>query len=373
VPSDDVGMWKSLRAPVAAVVPPPPVAPTAGAKPAVSADEALDALGAALRLLHTRPLPTGASSPWAAADDWARHLLMGTAAPGTTPPPGRSAARDWAGLRRFADEARQAEQAQVGKTLGDMRTGLKACVEAFKASCAADAATDNGVAKVLERLSKAVQTVPPADLKREVVAAVDALSRSLDERRRRQDHELKSMAQRLDAATGELREAQRDSQTDGLTGLFNRRAFDAHLERSIRLRDEFSQHSTLVFFDADHFKHINDDFGHPAGDVVLRKLADTLVRAFPRRGDFVGRYGGEEFVVILADVPLAAAVQLTERCLATVRDLRIDAGGSLIRVTVSAGVAHLAPRETAVSWVGRADAALYGAKQAGRDRVLPAP
>lgn len=367
-------MWKSLRAPVSAATPRPPAAPAAAAPVAVSADEALDALGAALRLLHTRPLPTGASSPWSAADDWARHLLMGTSAPGTPPPPGRGAgaARDWAGLRRFADEARQAEQAQVGKTLGDMRTGLKACVEAFRASCAADAALDGGVAQVLERLSKAVQTVPAADLKREVVAAVDVLSRSLDERRRRQETELKTMAQRLDAATGELREAQRDSQTDGLTGLLNRRAFDAHLERSLRLRDEFSQHSTLVFFDADHFKHINDDFGHPAGDIVLRKLADTLVRAFPRRGDFVGRYGGEEFVVILADVPLAAAVQLTERCLATIRDLRIDAGGSLIRVTVSAGVAQLAPRETAASWVGRADSALYGAKQAGRDRVLPA-
>jgi diguanylate cyclase (GGDEF)-like protein len=371
-------MWKSLRAPVVAATPRPPAAPAVAAPtaaPAASADEALDALGAALRLLHTRPLPTGASSPWAAADDWARHLLMGTAAPGTTPPPGRGtgAARDWAGLRRFADEARQAEQAQVGKTLGDMRTGLKACVEAFKASCAADATMDGGIAKVLDRLSKAVQTVPPADLKREVVAAVDVLARSLDERRRRQESELKSMAQRLDAATGELREAQRDSQTDGLTGLFNRRAFDAQVEKALRLRDEFSQHSTLVFFDADHFKHINDDFGHAAGDVVLRKLADTLVRAFPRRGDFVGRYGGEEFVVILADVPLAAAVQLTERCLATIRDLRIDAGGSVIRVTISAGVAQLTQRETAAAWVGRADTALYGAKQAGRDRVLPAP
>lgn len=361
------GMWKPQRASVAAAPSRAAPAPVLAPQPA---DEALDALGAALRLLHARPLPTGASSPWAAADDWARHLLMGTSAPGTSSAPGRGSARDWVGLHRFADAARQAEQVQVGKTLGDMRTGLTACVEAFRASCAADAAADGRVAQVLDRLSKAVQTVPPADLKREVVAAVDLLARSLDERRRRQETELKSMAVRLDAATGELREAQRDSQTDGLTGLFNRRAFDLQLERSIRLRDDFSQLSTLVVFDADHFKHINDDFGHPAGDVVLRKLADTLVRAFPRRGDFVGRYGGEEFVVVLADVPLSAAVQLTERCLASIRDLRVEHGGSVIRVTVSAGVAQLAPRETAVSWIARADTALYGAKQAGRDRVV---
>jgi diguanylate cyclase (GGDEF)-like protein len=157
-----------------------------------------------------------------------------------------------------------------------------------------------------------------------------------------------------------------------LTQLANRRAFDAFVLRALRLRDEFQQVSTLVLFDADHFKRINDDFGHPTGDVVLRRIADTLVRSFPRRSDFVGRYGGEEFAVILADVPAPAARQLVERSLTSVRDQRIEHQGAVLRVTLSAGIAELRTGESVEGWLGRTDAALLRAKQTGRDRSVVA-
>jgi diguanylate cyclase len=376
-------MWKSSRsllspapAPAAAPTPvpapgPAPASHDATARNPDASDAGLDALAGALRALHARPLPTGVASPWEGAEAWARHVALGTASPGGAR--GTSGAqREWLGLNAFLVAARQTEQGQVGRVVGDLRGSLTACVEAFRASCAADAAADAGVGRELERLLQVVQHEPASALKAQIVGLVETIGRTVEGRRRRQETELKTLSQRLEAANGELREAQRDSQTDALTQLANRRAFDAFVTRALRLRDEFQQASTLVLYDADHFKRINDDFGHPTGDVVLRRIADTLVRAFPRRSDFVGRYGGEEFVVVLADVPATAARQLVERSLAAVREQRIDHQGAVLRVTLSAGIAELRAGESGDAWIRRADAALLRGKQTGRDRCVVA-
>lgn len=373
-------MWKSSRGSASSPspspnfrAPTPPVAspvPAPGGRPEAS-DPGLDAIASALRTLQDRPLPTGASSPWAGAEAWARHVTLGAPAPGSAGPP-VGTQREWLGLATFLVAARQTEQSQVGRVVGDLRGSLTACVEAFRASCAADVAADAGVSQGLERLVRLVQNEPPSALKAQIVGLVDTIGRTIEGRRRRQEAELLTLSRRLDAANGELREAQRESQTDALTQLANRRAFDAFVVRALRLRDEFQQVSTLVLYDADHFKRINDDFGHPTGDVVLRRIADTLVRAFPRRSDFVGRYGGEEFVVVLADVPAAAARQLVERSLGAVRDQRIEHQGAVLRVTLSAGIAELRVGEAGEDWIRRADAALMRGKQAGRDRCVVA-
>jgi diguanylate cyclase len=343
--------------------------PEAGAN--AGQDPGLDAIARALRVLESRPLPTGAASPWDAAEAWARHVALGAPAPGCQQAPG-DGRREWMGLSAFLVAARQTEQSQVGRVIGDLRGSLSACVEAFRASCAADGEADAGVGLELERLVQLVQREPPSALKAQIGRLVDTIGRTVEGRRRRQEAELRTLAARLDAARGALLEAQRESQTDALTQLANRRAFDAFVLRALRLRDEFQQVSTLVLFDADHFKRINDDFGHPTGDVVLRRIADTLVRSFPRRSDFVGRYGGEEFAVILADVPAPAARQLVERSLTSVRDQRIEHQGAVLRVTLSAGIAELRTGESVEGWLGRTDAALLRAKQTGRDRSVVA-
>lgn len=155
------------------------------------------------------------------------------------------------------------------------------------------------------------------------------------------------------------------SQLDALTGVANRRAFDARLglevERSGPERD-FS----LVILDIDHFKRLNDRYGHQTGDAVLRWLGG-LLREQARRSDLVARYGGEEFAAILPDAPISDAAGWAERLRARIARDRPPEVEEII--TVSLGVATWRTGDDGSDVVARADRALYRAKEGGRDRV----
>jgi diguanylate cyclase (GGDEF)-like protein len=162
---------------------------------------------------------------------------------------------------------------------------------------------------------------------------------------------------------------------DDLTGLLNRREFDrllaAEAERAVR----FGRPLSLVMFDLDHFKNVNDVHGHPAGDVVLREAAARL-GAELRVVDRLARFGGEEFALLLVETTPSAAFEAAQRLVAAVRHQPILLpDGTALALTVSAGVAGLpAHAPDAAQLVLAADEALYAAKGAGRDRaVLAAP
>jgi diguanylate cyclase (GGDEF)-like protein len=155
--------------------------------------------------------------------------------------------------------------------------------------------------------------------------------------------------------------------TDGLTGLYNRAHFMRELEVEFRHSQVHGTNLTVLMCDVDHFKRVNDEHGHAAGDEVLRGVAEVL-RSGVREGDIVGRYGGEEFVVLLRRAPMRIANMVAER----LRERVAETGflGGELRVTVSLGVAGMAndvPRPDDL--VARADAELYRAKNTGRNRV----
>ncbi|WNL44625.1 sensor domain-containing diguanylate cyclase [Dyella sp. BiH032] len=155
------------------------------------------------------------------------------------------------------------------------------------------------------------------------------------------------------------------SVTDALTGLLNRRAFDARLEQEFARARREHVPAALILLDADGFKDYNDRFGHPAGDAALRQLA-VLLRESCRDYDFVARYGGEEFAVILPGTPREAALVIAERIRRTVQ----RAAWPHRPLTVSEGVAVVRPSaQSATEWLREADRALYEAKAAGRNRV----
>jgi diguanylate cyclase (GGDEF)-like protein len=163
-------------------------------------------------------------------------------------------------------------------------------------------------------------------------------------------------------------EAQRLSITDGLTGLWNYRYFTMTVTKEIERASRFGRPLSLLMLDLDHFKGVNDSFGHQRGDAVLVELAGRI-RAEARDVDTVARYGGEEIVVVLPETDEAGARQAAERICAAVRRKPFgDAAGPLINLTVSAGVA-VYPRHgvSASQLLAAADAALYEAKHAGRD------
>lgn len=167
-------------------------------------------------------------------------------------------------------------------------------------------------------------------------------------------------------------EALRAAQTDPLTGLFNQLAMTRLLERELALGRRSGQPLALLVVDLDHFKAINDAFGHSIGDRVLQTVAERLQQV-TRASDYLFRYGGEEFVILLCDTSHAAAHQAAARVQRTIRDCRIGNGeGGQIRVTASIGIARQCETDSPHSLFKRADLAMYAAKNAGRDRISDA-
>ena len=153
---------------------------------------------------------------------------------------------------------------------------------------------------------------------------------------------------------------------DGLTGLWNRSYFDTRLLAELSLQRRTQAALSCVMADLDHFKVVNDCYGHPAGDEVIRQAA-RAIRQSCRREDIVCRYGGEEFAIILPNTNREGALVLAERMRGAIEGVRISYRGRELRVTCSFGVADLARATPDI--VELADAALYQAKKSGRNRV----
>lgn len=182
------------------------------------------------------------------------------------------------------------------------------------------------------------------------------------------------VADRLREARRALSEAERHAQTDPLTGVLNRRSLLERLESACDRARARGQTVALLFIDLDHFKEINDTRGHLAGDACLSAVI-APIQAELRQSDAIGRYGGEEFVVILDGADAAAAEAVADRILRRVADLAVEGFGAPIRLTCSIGVAATgALDERGERLIARADAAVYAAKSFGRNRVqLAAP
>jgi diguanylate cyclase len=173
-----------------------------------------------------------------------------------------------------------------------------------------------------------------------------------------------------------LNDATRDASTDSLTGLLNRRAFDAALRNLAGDAMNSGADLSFILIDVDRFKLVNDTWGHPTGDEVLRHVAAMLTRKV-RGGDLVARYGGEEFAVILGQTGRRGALRVAENLREAVSShpFIVTAGfdtnqtEARLRITISAGLSSYVPGEAVGQWLGRADEALYRAKRAGRNRV----
>jgi diguanylate cyclase (GGDEF)-like protein len=155
---------------------------------------------------------------------------------------------------------------------------------------------------------------------------------------------------------------------DGLTQIFNRRYMLEQLEREMSRARRYQRNLSLMMFDIDHFKRINDTMGHLAGDAALKQLA-TLVQSRIRREDIFARYGGEEFGVILPEIDPAGALVFGEKVRALVAATPFRFEDRRIEVTISGGVATMVEGEDSDGLVKRADECLYAAKSGGRNRI----
>jgi two-component system cell cycle response regulator len=158
--------------------------------------------------------------------------------------------------------------------------------------------------------------------------------------------------------------------TDPLTGLYNRRYLDAHLRSAVARAEATSKPVCVLVFDIDHFKEVNDTYGHDAGDDVLREFAERLRRGV-RNIDLVSRYGGEEFLLVMPETDAEFAGAVAERLRSDVEKVAFKTRSGTFPVTVSIGIAEWqGASDTAEALMKRADTALYSAKRSGRNRVV---
>lgn len=231
--------------------------------------------------------------------------------------------------------------------------------------------TDQAAGSSSQTLQQVRGTLSSAPVVPSLKDAQDALLREVD--RMLQQNEL--LQQELSSARHELSEQKEKIESlqyavrvDGLTELANRRHFDEYLLAALDQCKRYNEVFSLAMIDVDHFKSVNDRYGHQAGDRLLKGVARKL-KASLRGSDFVARYGGEEFAAILIKAPLEKAIAAAEQVRESVEFSSYNLDGVDLRVTVSIGVAQARPDDTPKRIVDRADAALYGAKNGGRNRV----
>jgi diguanylate cyclase (GGDEF)-like protein len=173
------------------------------------------------------------------------------------------------------------------------------------------------------------------------------------------------------AFLGELK-LEYEAQNDYLTGLTNRRHLAALAQREIKRAQRFTRPLSVMLIDIDHFKNINDTYGHDAGDKMIREMGQ-LIAQHVRTSDVVSRHGGEEFAILLPETSPAEAMQLAHRLRDIAASYRFTLGGAPVPLTISIGVASL--QGEGQDWAAllkQADAAMYQAKQLGRNRVAAA-
>ncbi len=377
-------LWKrnSKPSPAAAPESTPPretVSVTPPLDPERELDSALDAVGGILRAIgrFAFDIPeTEAKTTNETCERWATHLILRTPAPdgrwAEGDPRPTVVRREWVTALHYVTNLRKNELGYITKTLQDLRQTVWAFVHGLNQALTGEGEANAQVKAQLARLERAAKSPSTEELKREAMSVAQSIGVIFEERKRRQVSQVTELGERMAALGRALEEARREVGLDSLTRLANRKAFDEELGRVADVASLFRQPACLLLIDADHFKSINDGYGHAAGDEVLRQLTGCLVRTFRRRDDVVARYGGEEFGVILRETVIREAMLLSERLLESVRDLSVDNAGRQIKLTVSVGVAEVLPGETAEVWLRRTDQALYDAKNKGRDRAAAA-
>lgn len=282
------------------------------------------------------------------------------------------------GQREFAGYLKQLNErlaAFIG-TLSETHEGYSESVESARDF-------DRQLREQVSGLQHSVQSAADLDaLKQALEQRLDGLLQTVSSHQRQRDGREAEVAQRLQSLVQRVAEMEREAQQfrehieeqrqksllDPLTGLPNRAAWSERLELETARRLRYGGELLLAVLDVDHFKRINDSYGHLAGDRVLKIIAGELHKRL-RKTDFIARYGGEEFVLLIPATPLDGGVQLLETLRTAIEACPFHFKGEPVTITLSAGLAEFRGEEAAEAAFERADQALYRAKAGGRNRI----
>jgi len=272
---------------------------------------------------------------------------------------------------------------QLNERLEAFQSNLQAASEGHADNSSAARAMDTQIREQVDGLQSSVQQAADIDdLKHVLENHLEGLLGTMDQHQKQRDAReqevaarLKSLSERVAHMEQEalgfrehLEEQRQKALIDPLTGLPNRAAWSERLEHEIQLWQQHGNTLSLAMLDLDHFKRINDSYGHLAGDKVLKIIA-TVLRKRLRGSDFIARFGGEEFVLLLPATPPAVGAKLLETLRAAIEACPFHFKGERVTITISMGLASFRTGEHSDLVLKRADQALYRAKNAGRNRV----
>jgi diguanylate cyclase len=282
------------------------------------------------------------------------------------------------GQREFASYLKQLNErlaAFIG-TLNEAHEGYSESVESARSF-------NRELREQVSGLQASVQSAVDLDsLKQALEARLDGLLNTVSEHQKLRDGREEEVSQRLQALTLKVAEMEQEAQSfrdhleeqrqkaliDPLTGLANRAGWSERLELEVARWKRYGGELLLAVLDIDHFKRINDDYGHLAGDKVLKIIAGELSKRL-RKTDFIARFGGEEFVLLIPSTPLEGGLQLLQTLREGIEQCPFHFRSQRVTITLSGGLTAFAPDETPDQVFERADQALYKAKNGGRNRI----
>lgn len=275
-------------------------------------------------------------------------------------------------IRQFFSAHRVEEYAFIQKTLEEFKTIIWDFADQLGEDLTQEKVDEAKLKSQLDDLREAVEANAIDRLKVKSRTFIDTYIQYQAKKNERRSKRLGTMTKSLGTMKKQLSQAQKDLKVDHLSQAYNRRSFDEQLRKYKQLYSLSKGNVSLVICDIDHFKKINDSYGHDIGDHVIKECVRFLKESFSREQDFVARIGGEEFAVILPDFDSEAARLKVEQTLQRVAKETLVHGKLEIQFTLSAGLAQLDHEESFDQWMKRADQALYQSKNTGRNRCTVA-
>ena len=276
-------------------------------------------------------------------------------------------------IRQFFASYRVDEYTYVQKTFEEFKQIIWDFADQLGEDMKQEKKIDNDVANSLSALQEAVEANSIEELKNRSREFIDFYTSVLTQKEERRSERMGSLQKNLYSVKKQLIEANETLNTDHLTGAHNRRSYDDQVKKMMSLKNLSGTHCTMILLDIDHFKKVNDTYGHDVGDYVISQCVRLLKEVFTRDEDFIARIGGEEFIVLLPSYRSEHAEKKAQLALEHIAHQVYVHQEHQIKFTVSMGIAELDADDTAESWYKRADQALYTSKQGGRNRFTTLP
>jgi len=271
-------------------------------------------------------------------------------------------------LRQFISSYRIDEYTYVQNTFDDFKRIIWDFADHLSEEAHLEESSQGDINQSLEQLREAVEANSIDELRAKSREFISFYLKHQSSKNERRSKRMESIKKNLTTVKKQLMEANQNMRRDHLTGAHNRRSYDEQVKRYIQLNQLDKDPISLVVMDIDHFKKINDSYGHDIGDCILKECVRMLQESFSREEDFLARLGGEEFAVILPGCHVDSAIKIVEDAMNRIRKEVFVQDDMQIRFTISAGIAELSPGEDADHWYKRADEALYESKETGRNK-----